>query len=59
VRGLSGTIVTEEREFPLPNVRSRAELYAARDASGLSRRDFYMRTFPPLQPQQIIRHLHG
>ncbi|MDW8171013.1 MAG: NUDIX domain-containing protein [Anaerolineae bacterium] len=59
VRGLCGTVVTEQVDFPLPQVRNRAELYAARDASGLSRRDFYMRTFPPLQPGQIIRHLNG
>jgi len=58
-RGLCGTIVTEQIDFPLPDVRNRADLYAARDASGLSRREFYMRTFPHLQPHQVIRHLHG
>lgn len=58
-RGLCGTVVTEQIDFPLPQIHSREALYAARDASGLSRREFYMRNVPPLQSHQIIRHLHG
>lgn len=56
-KGVTGTLVTEDIAFPLPQVQNRRDLYAARDASGLARQAFYMQTFAPLRREQFIRHL--
>lgn len=53
VKGLTGVVKSERATWPFPG-KDRWDTYAMRDASGLSRRDFYDHHFPPLRPDQIV-----
>jgi ADP-ribose pyrophosphatase YjhB (NUDIX family) len=52
ISGLTGVVKTERVEWPFPGM-DRWATYDLRDDSGLSRRAFYERHFPPLTPEQI------
>jgi ADP-ribose pyrophosphatase YjhB (NUDIX family) len=57
VQNRSEAVVTvEQPEWGLPNI-SRAEVYRMRDESGLGRREFYERHYPPLRPDKIIQQV--
>jgi ADP-ribose pyrophosphatase YjhB (NUDIX family) len=57
--GQTGNVVTEQvHEMPGLSL-SRAELYAQRDQSGLSRREFYLRNIPLLKPERIQVEIVG
>ena len=54
ISGVTGCVKTERVTTPAPiPPQSRAEIYALRDQSGLSRRDFYLRNIPPLNADDI------
>lgn len=48
LEGAVGLVVTQEAEWPLAMDMERSELYALRDQSGLSRRQFYVKVFGEL-----------
>jgi ADP-ribose pyrophosphatase YjhB (NUDIX family) len=49
-------VVVEQPEWSLPPL-SRAEIYRMRDDSGLGRREFYERHYPPLHADKIIQQV--
>lgn len=51
--GVVGRVVYEGRAFTFPPLATRAELYALRDASGLSRKAFYQQCFIPTERRVI------
>lgn len=57
--GCVGKVQTEARVWSFPDGVTRKELYALRDASGMTRRGFYQAHFSPLKPDQITVHLAG
>jgi ADP-ribose pyrophosphatase YjhB (NUDIX family) len=57
--GVSGLVKTERIPSLNALAESRAELYALRDKSGLSRREFYLRSVPPLTPDAITVEVSG
>lgn len=57
--GRIGKVQTEVRAWAFPAGVTRKELYALRDASGMTRRGFYQAHFSPLKPDQITVHLAG
>ncbi len=59
ISGVCGTVKTEYVPIAGTSALSRAEIYAMRDQSGLSRREFYLRTIPPLMPEQIKTEVRG
>ena len=54
--GKYGVVKTERVSKP---DLSRAELYAQRDQSGISRREFYQRHFPQLTPERVTTEVAG
>jgi ADP-ribose pyrophosphatase YjhB (NUDIX family) len=59
ISGVTGVVKTEYIAMPESANLSRAELYALRDQSGLSRREFYLRHMPPLTPDAITVEVSG
>ncbi len=61
ISGVTGCVKTEHVPPPAPDVPqfSRAELYALRDQSGLSRREFYLRNIPLLSAEGISVEVAG
>ncbi len=57
--GIVGKVQHERRTNRLPYRMTRKELYAFRDASGLSRRDFYMHYFPEPSAEDVIMEIAG
>jgi len=51
-----GRVWTQRVPYPFPSL-TRAEIYARRDASGLSRAEFYRRYNPPPEPGQEVDEL--
>lgn len=60
ISGVTGCIKTEQVSAA-PDVppQSRAEIYALRDQSGLTRRDFYLRHMPRLRGEDMMTELPG
>ena len=52
LHGVTGVVWTQNDHWPFARDLSRAELYALRDRSGLSRREFYLQTFGHLHPKE-------
>jgi ADP-ribose pyrophosphatase YjhB (NUDIX family) len=59
ISGVTGRFVTETFSSPPAPMVSRKELYAMRDRSGLSRRDFYLQYAPLLQIGETKIELEG
>jgi ADP-ribose pyrophosphatase YjhB (NUDIX family) len=57
ISGATGIVKTEV--IDVPQISTRAELYALRDQSGLSRRDFYLKNIPLLNAIQVTTELPG
>jgi 8-oxo-dGTP pyrophosphatase MutT (NUDIX family) len=57
--GVVGKVQREQRTNHLPHRMSRKEVYAFRDASGLSRREFYTRYFPELREEDVVVEVVG
>lgn len=58
ISGVTGAVKTERLPFEGAAL-SRAEIYTARDRSGLSRREFYRRSVPTLRPEDITVEVPG
>ncbi|MFQ3648645.1 MAG: NUDIX domain-containing protein [Aggregatilineales bacterium] len=58
-QGVTGRMVFERRHNRLPHSMPRAELYAFRDATGLSRSAFYQHYFPEPAPEDILIETPG
>lgn len=59
VGGVIGCVKTERVLIPDAPQISRAELYAQRDQSGVSRREFYLRSIPPLNALTVATEVAG
>jgi len=59
ISGVTGIVKSERISIPDGSPATRADLYAARDQSGLSRRDFYRRFSPLLTAEQIRVEVEG
>ena len=57
--GVTGVVKTETVATPSDSPQSRAELYALRDQSGLSRREFYLRNIPVLPSDRVKVEVKG
>ena len=55
--GVSGVVWLQDAEWPFERWYSRDELYARRDESGLSRRDFYFQTLGKVKNARKISEL--
>ncbi len=59
IEGKCGVVKTERVAFTPDLPPLRADLYAARDQSGMERRAYYQHHFPELTPEQIITEVAG
>lgn len=59
ISGVVGVVKTEHTISINALAPTRAEIYALRDQSGLSRQDFYLKNVPLLTPQQITTEVAG
>lgn len=59
VSGVVGKVQREQRTNRLPHRMTRKELYAFRDESGLSRRDFYNHYFPETLDEDEVVEVEG
>ncbi|MCP5095228.1 MAG: NUDIX domain-containing protein [Chloroflexi bacterium] len=57
--GYGGSSVMRQDVITQPGANSRAELYAMRDASGLSRVEFYQWYYDSNQERKAVRHVDG
>ncbi len=58
-QGVTGRMVFERRRNKLPHPMQRQELYAFRDATGLSRAAFYLHYFPEPAPEDVLLEVPG
>lgn len=59
INGVCGAVATENIPSIVSIAPSRAEVYALRDQSGLSRREFYLRNVPPLTSDRVKVEVNG
>lgn len=59
IGGVTGCVKTERVSALGMSKLSRAELYALRDQSGVSRREFYRRSIPPLKSRSVTTEVAG
>ncbi len=59
VSGVCGAVVTENIPSLASIALTRSEVYALRDQSGLSRREFYERNVPPITPDRVKVEVNG
>ena len=59
ISGAVGVVKTEFVPVPLGIPENRAQIYALRDQSGLSRREYYLHNIPQLKPEQIKIEIAG
>jgi ADP-ribose pyrophosphatase YjhB (NUDIX family) len=59
ISGVIGVVKTENISAISAITPTRAEIYALRDQSGLSRREFYLRNVPPLTPDRVKVEVNG
>ncbi len=59
ISGLTGLVKTEYVPPSDAAGLTRADIYAARDRSSLSRREYYLSSVPPLTPENILLEISG